>query len=138
MKREHGMARRLRGVNVNPDHGAVNSPPPARLLEHGINAVRLVSQDSNDVRAYVTTCQEAGVFVLAVLANESHGYILDEANAVQVGNEPDGLGISSWKMTEEEYINLWNSVRQANPDRELITAGLLRSNQAWRWEHVAA
>jgi hypothetical protein len=113
-----------------------NSPSPAILKAYGINAVRLISYDSEPVEEYARRCQEEGIFVLAVVVNQSEGHVLQHADAIQIGNEPDGQGPASWKMSTDAYVDLWNGYRKKHEGRTLITAGLTRSDPAWDWSAV--
>lgn len=89
-----------------------NSPDPAILKAYGINAVRLISYDSEPVEEYARKCRERGIFVLAVVVDQSEGHVLQHADAIQIGNEPDGRGPASWTMSTDAYVDLWNGYRK--------------------------
>ena len=115
------------GVNVDPLNPA-GAPDPAALKAAGFNWVRLVSRPQPGVSAYIQQCQQAGIKVLAVIAGESmqNGvpYKLDPPPDVyQLGNEPDGEGVSSWKMDQDAYTRLWNT-HAAGLNAPAIAAGL--------------
>jgi hypothetical protein len=121
------------GMNVDPLN-ASGAPSPADLKQAGFTWVRLVSRPG--VEGYVAQCRAAGVRVLAVLAQESFQgeapHLLDPApDAYQLGNEPDGAGESSWKLSREEYVNLWNALAGGLGER-VIAAGLC-SDDSFGW-----
>jgi Glycosyl hydrolase catalytic core len=126
-----------KGVNVDPHNPAAHSPEPRTLRQFGITAVRLVSRRDNGVEAYARSCRESGIFVLAVVTSTSEGHLLANADAYQIGNEPDGVGRASMIQTEDEYVDMWSIYRGTYPDKLMIAAGLTRSNPNWLWERVA-
>ena len=126
---------KLRGVNVDPMN-PVAAPSPALLREHNINAVRLVSLREN--LEYARRCQAENIYVLGLVAKESEGYVLERANAIEVGNEPDApsSAVSSWSMTPDEYVRLWKECRKQDPGGYFISGGLLGGDPKW-WREVA-
>ena len=96
--------------------------------------MRLVSRPG--VEPYISKCQAAGIKVLAVIAGESMRdgvtYKLSPPPDVyQLGNEPDGEGVSSWKMDQDAYRQLWNSYA-GGLGAPVIAAGLC-SDDAPGW-----
>jgi hypothetical protein len=113
------------GVNIDPLNPA-GAPEPGALKAIGFNWVRLVSRPG--VEPYIQKCQAADIKVLAVIAGDSMQdgklFKLDPPPDVyQVGNEPDGDGVSSWKMDQDAYTQLWNTYA-AELDAPVIAAGL--------------
>jgi hypothetical protein len=132
-----------RGINVAPNNGPKAAPDPETLKQYGINAVRLVSRppdenDDEDADRYAERCQKAGLYVLAVITSESDDFVIKHFDALQIGNEPDGGGHASWKLTPKQYVAKWDYFRQLYPAPQytLITAGLLRPNSDWNWSSV--
>lgn len=127
----------LVGVNVDP----LNSAPDASALcALGVNAVRLVARPDPRVATCAAACQAAGLRVLMVLAKESYAggdddYYLGTMNPdmVQIGNEPDQAGPSSWSMSQNDYLALWNRVAPAWKARgkTVITAGMASGQSSW-------
>lgn len=122
------------GVNVDPLSPA-GAPDPAAIRAAGANAVRFVSRKGAE--GYPEACRAAGLFVLGVLAQESDGYVVPGLDALQIGNEPDGQPPSSWIMSPDEYVALWQSVapRDGLPR---LAAGLCAGDlRAGYWRAVA-
>jgi hypothetical protein len=120
-------------MNVDPLN-PLGAPEPADLKQAGFNWVRLVSRPG--VEDYVAKCRAADVQVLAVIASESFDgevpHVLAPApDAYQLGNEPDGAGVSSWKMSKEDYVRLWTSLAGTLGD-QVIAAGLC-SDDPFDW-----
>jgi hypothetical protein len=100
------------------------------------DAVRLVMRSGGQCEQYAKTCKDAGLFVLGVLANESGGYMIANADLYQIGNEPDGAPPSSWVMSPQEYVDLWNLYHGTYPNLPMIAAGLSSGDPSW-WDKVA-
>jgi hypothetical protein len=88
------------------------------LYTLGFRGVRAVSNARYVDR--ITTLRSMGLDVLAVVTDESQGFVPWNASIVQVGNEPDGPG----GMTPREYADYWNIYRETYPDFRMFSAGL--------------
>lgn len=122
------------GVNVALD----GRHSPELVSSLGATWVRIVATPDHDLSDYFRACQAAGVRVLLVLARESGGNYAEYRrrydglmNAVQVGNEPDGLGESSWTMTQAELASLGRMARRVWPDLPMLAGGLVSGNPSW-------
>ena len=124
----------IQGINVDPVNPG-GRPSPTSLRRLGATWIRLVSRDDPAIHEYVTGCRAAGVNVLSVLARESAGYILPDADMHQIGNEPDNTGASSWTRTPAEYIEDWRIYRETYPDLPMIAAGMASGDVTW-WQQV--
>lgn len=94
------------GSNVDPLNPA-NAPTSAALLGAGLRWVRLVSRDNNAVRGAAADYQAAGIMVLAIITEQSGGYVLPGADYCQIGNEPDVSGTAD-AMSAHDYVAYWN------------------------------
>jgi hypothetical protein len=124
------------GVNCDPawEGGWAD---PVRLQRLGATWVRLVSRDLPQIHDYINQCHAVGIRVLAVVARESGGYILPDVEMIQIGNEPDCDGPSSWTRTPHEYLEDWRIYRETYPGLPMIAAGLA-SGQVSYAEEVAS
>lgn len=122
------------GVNVNPSDPAAR-PDPARLQQLGLRWVRMVLRDDDATRAYMDACNAAELAVIGLVARESGGYVDGRPAVVQIGNEPDSAGASSWTMSPAEYVATWNLYRDTYPDLAMISAGLASGLPDW-WRSV--
>jgi hypothetical protein len=119
-------------MNVDPLYSE-NAPPTEVLLAHGCYSVRLVSRDTPEVLSYVSACQAAGILVLAILTEESHGFWCP-ADMYQIGNRPDLQGMlgpytaGSDYMGAQAYVDYWtmyfNTMRDQGVTAPIIGAGL--------------
>ncbi len=114
---------------LNPD----GAPFANTLIAAGFRGVRLVSRPS--VAPYVQRMQDAGLMVLAVVTEQSGGYLCP-ADVYQVGNEPDVAGTGD-SMSAADYVVHWNLYRETYPDVIMIGAGLA-SGQTSYWQAVQA
>jgi len=120
------------GVNVdplNPD----NAPSIDELQRAGMRWVRLVSRDDDEVRRYIDTCWANGLMVLAVITEQSGGYLCP-ADIYQCGNEPDVAGTAD-SMSPSTYLAYWNIYHQTHPDLVMIGAGLGSGQVRW-WQDL--
>jgi len=110
------------GVNVDPNNPSPwAAPDPAQLVAEHLQGVRLTSRDSPVVFQYAEACKAAGLQVLAIITGESGGYVLPQADIVQIGNEPDLPG--TW-LDPAEYARLWDLYRRTYPQFVMFSAGL--------------
>lgn len=121
----------MRGVCVD----ATNKPPAGlRVRNTGLDSVRIEMRDLPEFYSYTT---KLGPKVSqAWLVGPSTGPIEPilskttvKPDLVIIGNEPDIVGDSSWTMTRDEYVALWNnglahSITSQWPNVELATAGM--------------
>ena len=137
------------GLNVDPLNPAGRADP-GLLRRLGFSWVRLVARSG--VAGYVYDCRQAGLKVLTVLARESfpdlrntsyQAFIYAESlrpDAVQIGNEPDCEGPSSWTMSQEDYAELVYrcraGVQVASKSIPLVGAGLASGQPDW-WRTLA-
>jgi hypothetical protein len=122
------------GINVdplNPD----NAPRVDELQRTGVRWVRLVSRDDDAVRQYVEMCWSVGLMVLAVITEQSGGYLCP-ADVYQGGNEPDVAGTGD-SMSPGAYVAYWNLYRKTYPELVMVGAGL-GSGQISYWQQVQA
>jgi len=125
----------MRGVCVD----ALNPkgrPSPLRLERlYGKIAVRMEMRDHTDFYDYYYSLYGAGIQVALLVgpSTENVGKIVralgqHSPELLIIGNEPDGLGPSSWSMTPVQYQELWNQAAWAASiwsDTPLSTAGML-------------
>jgi hypothetical protein len=110
------------GVNVDPNNASSwAAPDPAQLHAEHFQGVRLTSRDDPVVYDYAEACKAAGLQVLAIITGESGGYVLPQADIVQIGNEPDLL--DTW-LDPAEYASLWDLYRGTYPQFVMFSAGL--------------
>lgn len=121
----------MRGVAVD----CTNKPPSALQVRHaGLDSIRIEMRNLASFYQYTQKVQ--GKLNQTWLVGPSTGdveTILTRAqpmpSLVIIGNEPDGApGDSSWAMTPEEYIWLWNStaplLKEWSNSCMLATAGM--------------
>jgi len=117
-------------VNVDPLN-PTNAPLPADLMRLGDRWVRLVSRPG--VEQYVNWMQVAGIMVVAVVNEQSGGYLCP-ADVYQIGNEPDVPGTDD-SMSPAGYRSYFRLYRETYPDLTMIGAGL-GSGQTSYWNTV--
>ncbi len=117
-------------VNVDPLNPA-GQPSPDALIRAGFRGVRLVSRQG--VQPYVGSVQDAGLMVLAVITEQSGGFLCP-ADVYQIGNEPDLAGTADTRSAAD-YVSYWNLYRDTYPDPIMIGAGLA-SGQTPYWKAV--
>jgi hypothetical protein len=120
------------GINVRRD----GSDDPNIIRDLNAQWIRIVATPEHDLRPYFQRCRDRGLKILLVLARESGGdYALYRdryaslVDAVQVGNEFEGEGPSSWIMSGLEFVSLGRAVRGIFPRPFPIVAGGLVSGQ---------
>lgn len=125
------------GVNVDPFNPA-NAPTPDEVLLYNCRWVRLVSRYGVD--DYAEAMQARGIMVLAVVTEQSEGYICP-ADVVQIGNEPD-LPNHGDSFSVSKYIDYWNlyygtwfAPGKPFAGTPLISAGLA-SGQPSYWQAI--
>ena len=114
--------RSLFAVNIDPSNDAAwNQSPPRRLVDEGFRGVRLVSRSS--IQPRIDALKAAGLKVMAVITDESQGYVPWNADYLQIGNEPDDRGTY---LTPEAFANLWVTYRNTYPQfaGSFVMAGL--------------
>src|SRR3954469_11487294 len=133
---------------------------PQDIAALGLRWGRIVAMDEDRLRndRYVERCHEAALKVLMVIVRESldvggkpnagtlsyaqaagryqERYIenpdpLGNADAWQIGNEPDAKGNSSWTMNQAEYATLLGTFAVEWPGVKLIGAGLVNGHANW-------
>lgn len=120
-------------VNVDPLN-PTNRPSPVLVKELGLSGIRLVCRAG--VEDYIDSCHGLGLFVLGVIAKESEGNVLGGmCDAYQIGNEPDGQGDSSYKMSTNQYLEEARIYRETYPNLWMISAGLV-SGQVGYWRQI--
>jgi len=109
-------------VLVNGDPlNSVNWPPAAAQRDFGFGGVRLVSREG--IESEVVSIQAEGLFVLAVVNEQSHGYLIPGADLYQIGNEPD-IGGTNDAMSAQDFASYLQLYRNTYPDLPMITGGL--------------
>ena len=127
----------MQSVNVDPLNPA-GSPSPAALHDLGVGGVRLVLRPA--CLPYIETMRASGLGVLGVIANESgdpEQYISWPVSMLQVGNEMDGSGPSSWTMTPAEFYALWYWCAELFPNVPRIIGGLCSGSVARGEQYLA-
>jgi hypothetical protein len=107
-------------VNGDPLNPA-NWPPANVLRAFGFGGVRVVSR--RGIEAQTAAVQAEGLFVLAVVTEQSGGYLLPSADLTQIGNEPD-IGGTADSMDPPTFTNYLRLYRDTYPDLPMITGGL--------------
>lgn len=122
----------MTGINVDPTYDA-GAPAASALKDAGFTWVRLVSRPSVDT--YARVMLDSGIYVLAVVTEESGGYICP-ADAYQIGNEPDAASNSGPNAkSPADFVAWWNLYRDTYPDLTMIGPGLA-SGQPWYWQQI--
>jgi hypothetical protein len=123
------------GMNVARDGSS--SPDLVRSL--GATWIRIVAMPDVDLTGYFGHCRALGLQIMLVLARESggdyaayqrrYGSLID---CLQVGNEPDQDGESSWTMSPVELASLGRAARQVfGPGMPIVAAGLASGHPEW-------
>ncbi len=121
-------------VNVDPTNPA-GAPEPLVIRMAGFTWVRMVSHQG--AVPYGQQCQAAGLFVLAVITEESGGYLCP-ADAYQIGNEPDvGMGHTPNAKSPADFVAWWNLYRGTYPALTMIGPGLASGDPHY-WRDVQA
>ena len=120
------------GLNISRD----GAHDPALVRSLGATWIRIVALPNLDLSEYFRRARAAGLKILLVMARESgadyaryqrlYGSLVD---AVQVGNEFEGEGPSSWSMPAAAFVSLGKTVRAAFPRPFPLVAGGLVSGQ---------
>lgn len=113
---------------------ALNNPPSKLKLNNlDVDALRLEIRDGTQYMNYVESLNNelthyaligpSTNWVFPVIAN------IIRPQVIIIGNEPDGTGPSSWSMTLDEYIALWNryapDLTMYFPTTKLCAAGMV-------------
>jgi len=107
-------------VNGDPQNSA-NWPLGAVLRGFGFGGVRLVSR--RGIEPEVAQMQAEGMFVLAVVNEQSKGYLVPGADLYQIGNEPD-IGGTADAMTPQDFAAYLQLYRNTYADLPMIPGGL--------------
>lgn len=110
------------GVNIDPSNDAAwSQSQPRRLVDEGFRGVRFVSRRS--IQGRIDALHAAGLKVMAVITDESGGYVPWNADFLQIGNEPDDRGTY---LSPEAYADLWVIYRNTYPQfaGSFVMAGL--------------
>jgi len=118
------------GVNVDPLNPA-GAPDPAELVATNVRWLRLVCR--HGVEDYVSRAQAAGLMVMAVVTDQSEGYVYGGPDVHQFGNEPDGPG----GVPAAEYQQQATFYQRTYPQLNWIAAGLV-SGQPDYWQAIQA
>jgi hypothetical protein len=109
-------------VNIDPGNDAAWAQTmPSRLKSEGFDGVRLVARSS--IQGRIDELKAAGLQVMAVITNESAGYVPWNADFIQIGNEPDDANTA---MSPADYANMWTLYRNTYPQfaGRFVMAGL--------------
>ncbi len=122
------------GVNI-PRDGAAHRDV---LRSLGATWLRIVAMPDVDLSEYFRQCRTAGMKILLVLAREStgdyrrykdlYGSLVD---SLQVGNEPDGEGESSWQMSQAEFVSLGKAARKIFGSMPIVAGGMVSGHPEW-------
>lgn len=123
------------GMNVARD----GSHDPNDLAANGVRMIRMVAMANIDLTGYINQCHGLGISVLLLIARESLDHdslsFADAASLyagrykglidqLQVGNEFEHDGPSSWTLPVETVNELVAAFRQEFPDTFLIGPGM--------------
>jgi hypothetical protein len=114
-------------VNGDPENAA-NWPAGSALRGFGFGGVRLVSR--RGIEPEVAQMQAEGMFVLAVVNEQSQGYLVPGADLYQIGNEPD-IGGTADSMRAQDFVSYLQLYRNTYPDLPMITAGLATADSSY-------
>ncbi len=112
----------LFAVNIDPNNDAAwAQTSPARLAGEGFRGVRFVARAS--IQPRIDALKAAGLKVMAIITDESQGYVPWNADFVQIGNEPDDAGTY---LSPQAYADLWVLYRNTYPQfaGAFVMAGL--------------
>ena len=119
-----------RGDNVDPH----NRPrDPAQIRAEGFDGVRFTMLDDAICRNYAAACKQAGLVVLGIETKDSAGFVLpvELVDVVEVGNEPDGTGPSSWTRSTDEFAADLRIYRGTFPAHVMISGGLVSGDPGY-------
>jgi hypothetical protein len=131
-----GIEAELTLINGDPEN-PTNWRSPQELRDIGITGVRVVSRP--EIASVVWMCQEANLYVLAVITGQSNivqpdgtlkPYMLPDADAYQIGNEPDISGTGD-SRSPYQYAQDLKAARANNPGACLIVGGLASGNATY-------
>ena len=136
------------GTNCDPLNPQ-GRPDPGLLARLGFGSVRVVLRDDPAVYSYAEGCHAVGVEILGALAMESFRWASPEPvhvqagrmvaairpAMVQIGNEPDCRGESSWHAEPMDYVPLARliagEIRWRRPEARILAAGLASGHSWW-------
>lgn len=111
-------------VNCDPFNPA--NTAPGSILRHSVfGGVRFVSRPGTE--SFVNEMQAEDLFVLAIVTEQSGGFLVPGADLYQIGNEPDIDGTND-TMSARDYAGYAQLYRNDKPDLPMITAGLASGN----------
>ncbi len=95
------------GINLDGRHFA-GSPSHSKLVGCKFTGARLLSSSDNWLYTQnVLKGSAPRIEVMAIVTDESHGYILPQADILQIGNEADLSEPAPDHMSVSEYVRLW-------------------------------
>jgi hypothetical protein len=109
-------------VNIDPANDAAwAQSAPSRLVAEGFHGVRLVARAS--IQPEIDQLKASGLLVMAVITDESAGYVPWNADYLQIGNEPDDQATYS---SPQAYADTWVLYRNTYPQwgGRFVMAGL--------------
>lgn len=130
---------------LNPD----GRPTPANVVTYGFRGIRSVFRPDPQWYSYHQAARRLGLASIVTLARESFALSLPDtiaslptdADWVVVGNEPDGEGISSWRQSPADFLELLREcvplIRQRCPDAQVVAGGLVSGQPGWLTPIVA-
>lgn len=110
------------------------SPSNKKLANLGISSSRLEIRKGTQYTDYVNSLYSLNNYALIGPSTNSMqpelAALKYTPQVIIIGNEPDNDGPSSWTMSPQEYISLWNSLasvlKHNYPTTQLCTAGMLQ------------
>ena len=109
-------------INIDPEN-ANNVDHPDAIRAHGFSGVRFVSRNLESVNSYVDQARDKGLFTLAVVTEQSEGYLVPGCDFYQIGNEPDIDGTRD-TMKAPDFASYLQLYRRVYPGLHMITGGL--------------
>lgn len=127
----------MRGVAVD----CTNKPPTWRSVRLAkLDAIRIEMRDLPSFYDYTSKLhRNVKQAWLVGPSTESVERVLDKTTVkpalIIIGNEPDIEGDSSWTMSQQEYVQLYNrtalAIKHKWPDVEIAMAGMYHYQYAW-------
>jgi len=109
-------------INIDPENPG-NTSDPDVIKAAGFTGMRFVSRNLDSVNSYVEQARSAGMFTLAVVTEQSLGYLVPGADCYQIGNEPDIDGTGD-TMSAPAFAGHLQLYRNTYPGLAMITGGL--------------
>lgn len=124
----------MRGVCIDSENPA-GQPTYTQLTRLGATGFHMEMRDTNEFYTYYNTLRRLNSCLLVGPKTEDAFVISKnlpyEPDIVVIGNEPDFQSPSSWTMTPQEYISLYNDTAPLFPDSALSVAGMFNKDASY-------